>query len=65
MRKLSVWCKKAKIAMIRQDLTVNELAKALGRSRCYTSSILNGSREKIAIRKQISDFLNITDSDEE
>ena len=35
MRKLSVWCKKAKIAMIRQDLTVNELAKALGRSRCY------------------------------
>ena len=41
-KKLSPWCKKAKIAMIQNDISVNDLAEELGCSRCYLSSTLNG-----------------------
>lgn len=34
-KKLSPWCKKAKIAMIQNDISVNDLAEELGCSRCY------------------------------
>lgn len=40
-KKLSPWCKKAKIAMIQNDISVNDLAEELGCSRCYLSSTLN------------------------
>lgn len=39
-KKLSPWCKKAKIAMIQNDISVNDLAEELGCSRCYLSSTL-------------------------
>ena len=42
-KKLSPWCKKAKIAMIQNDISVNDLAEELGCSRCYLSSTLNGT----------------------
>ena len=57
-KKLSPWCKKAKIAMIQ-----NDLAEELGCSRCYLSSTLNGNNTSIEIRRRISDYLNISDSD--
>ena len=41
-KKLSVWCKSAKIEMIRRDIKTTTLAKNLGMNRSYVSSILNG-----------------------
>lgn len=58
-KKLSPWCKKAKIAMIQNDISVNDLAEELGCSRCYLSSTLNGKNTSIEIRRRISDYLNI------
>lgn len=40
--KLSPWCKRAKIEMIRKDISVNDLAEQLGNNRSYLSSVLNG-----------------------
>ena len=54
-KKLSPWCKKAKIAMIQNDISVNDLAEELGCSRCYLSSTLNGKNTSIEIRRRISD----------
>ena len=48
-KKLSPWCKKAKIAMIQNDISVNDLAEELGCSRCYLSSTLKKSEEESAI----------------
>lgn len=59
-KKLSPWCKKAKIAMIQNDISVNDLAEELGCSRCYLSSTLNGKKTSIEIRRRISDYLNIS-----
>lgn len=61
--KLSPWCKKAKIAMIKGDIEVNKLASELGYNRPYLSSVLNGRVVSPPARKCISDYLNITDSD--
>lgn len=51
-KKLSPWCKKAKIAMIQNDISVNDLAEELGCSRCYLSSTLNGKNTSIEIRRK-------------
>ena len=63
-KKLSPWCKKAKIAMILKDISVNDLAEELGCSRCYLSSTLNGNKTSVEIRKRVSDYLDISDSDD-
>lgn len=63
--KLSPWCKRAKIAMIKNDIAVNDLSAELKYNRSYLSSVLNGRVVSIPVRKRISDFLNISDSDEE
>ena len=44
-------------------ISVNDLAEELGCSRCYLSSTLNGKNTSIEIRRRISDYLNISDSD--
>lgn len=64
-RKLTPWCKRAKIEMIRKGLSVQELADEIGCTRSYLSATLNGITKSVSIRKRISDFLNISDSDEE
>lgn len=61
---LPPWCRKAKIAMAMQDLHVDDVARAVGYTRQYTSSVLNGGSVRMPARKKISDFLNITDADE-
>lgn len=63
--KLSPWCKRAKIAMIQQDISVNELAENIGCNRTCLSATLNGNKKYTLIRKRVSDFLDISDSDEE
>lgn len=65
MTKLPPWCKRAKIAMIQKDITVNDLSAKLEYNRTYVSSVLNGRVISPPVRKRISDFLNISDSDEE
>lgn len=62
-KKLSKWCKNAKIAMIKRDLKTAELASALEMNRSYVSSILNGRVYSAPAVKKISDYLGITDSD--
>ena len=57
--KLSPWCKAAKKALIDRDMTVTDLARALGMTREYTSSVLNGSRPVGKAVRKISDYLNI------
>lgn len=63
--KLSPWCKRAKIAMIENDISVNDLSAELEYNRSYISSVLNGRVISPPVRKRISDFLNISDSDDE
>lgn len=63
--KLSPWCKRAKIAMIQKDISVNELSEDLEYNRSYVSSVLNGRVISVPVRKRISDFLCISDSDDE
>lgn len=63
--KLSPWCKRAKIAMIENDIAVNDLSDELEYNRSYISSVLNGRVISPPVRKRISDFLNISDSDDE
>lgn len=62
-KKLSPWCKAAKIAMIEKDLEVTEVAKDLGMNRSYVSTILNGRVYSPPAVKKISDYLGIADSD--
>jgi len=62
-KKLSTWCKNAKIEMIRRDIKTTTLAKNLGMNRSYVSSILNGRVYSGPAVKRISDYLGISDSD--
>ena len=62
-KKLSPWCKAAKIEMIKRDITTTEMAKKLGMNRSYVSSIINGRIYSTTTVKKISDFLGIPDSD--
>ena len=63
--KLSPWCKRAKIAMIENDIAVKDLSAELGYNRSYISSVLNGRVISPPVRKRISDFLNISDADDD
>lgn len=60
-RKLPNWCKEAKITMIRKDITVPELASAVGMTRQYASAIVNGRVIAEPAIKKISDYLGISD----
>lgn len=64
-RKLSNWCKEAKIQMIRKDITVPELAEAIGVTRQYASAIVNGRVIAEPVVKKISDYLGISDQYDE
>lgn len=62
-KKLSAWCKNAKIEMINRDIKTTTLAKELDMNRSYVSSILNGRVYSAPAVKKISDYLGIADSD--
>ena len=61
-RKLSPWCKAVKVEMIRRDWEVSDLAERIGKSRQFTSGVVNGRIYAEPTVKQISDLLNITDT---
>ena len=60
-RKLSPWCKSAKIAMIQQDISIIDLADKLNLTRSYVTSIQNGRVTSPIAVKKISDYLHIPD----
>lgn len=59
---LSPWCKKVKCEMVIRDMTVSALAELIGRSREYTSAIVNGRIYSEPAVKEISDVLNISET---
>lgn len=61
-RILSPWCKQAKKELIDRDMTINDLAQAIGKSREYTSAVVNGRIYSEPVVKAISDVLNITET---
>lgn len=61
-RKIPDWCKEAKIAMIRKDITIPKLVEELGFTRQYISSIINGRVYAAPVIKKISDYLDISDN---
>lgn len=40
--RLPDWCKRAQIAMIRDDITLDDLAKATGYCRQHINAVING-----------------------
>ena len=61
-RKLSPWCKSAKCQLIKRDMSIAELAEKIGRTREYTSGIINGRIYSEPAVKLISDELNISET---
>lgn len=59
---LSPWCKRAKIEMIVRDINVVQLSEMIGRSREYTSSVINGRAFSMPVVQAISDVLNIPET---
>lgn len=58
-RKTSDWSKAVRIAMIQRDWDMGDLAKAIGLSREYTSSVVNERVRSAPTASAISDVLNI------
>ncbi len=58
-KKLTPWCESVKIAMIEREWSVQDLADAVGMSRVYTSSVINGRVQSEATMQLISNTLNI------
>ena len=61
-KKLSPWSKSVKIAMIKRDWSVRDLANAVKMSREYVSSVINGRVYSGPAVKMISDVLNIPET---
>lgn len=59
---LSPWCKAVKKKMIDLDMTIPELAEKIGKSREYTSAVVNGRMISEPTVKAISDELNIPET---
>lgn len=61
-RMLSPWCKQVKHELINRDMTVLELSEKIGKSREYTSAVVNGRIYSEPAVKAISDVLNIQEN---
>lgn len=53
------WGTKVKIAMLQKHMSMEELAKRVGRTRTYVSAIVNGRLFAEPTNKLISDVLDI------
>ena len=56
---LSPWCKNVKHKLIDRDMSIEDLAVMIGRTRQYTSAVVNGRIYSEPAVKEISDVLNI------
>lgn len=59
---LPTWCKVVKKELISRDMSIEDLANKIGRSREYTTAVVNGRQISSTIRNEISDFLNISNN---
>ncbi len=62
-KKMSLWNKHVKCELINRDMTVDDLAGSIGKSREYTSAVVNGRVIAEPVIKAISDVLNIPEAD--
>ena len=58
-RRYSAWSKSVKIALIQRDWNIGDLAEAIGKSREYTSAVVNERVRAAPSAQAISDILNI------
>lgn len=58
-RELPGWCKAAKIELVKRDMSITELAEKIGKTREWTSAVVNGRVYSEPTMKEISDYLNI------
>lgn len=58
--KLSPWCKRAQIAMIKKDITIEQLMNDTGYCRQHLKSVLNGRLISDKAISVISDYLGIS-----
>ena len=58
-RRYSEWSKAVKIALIQRDWDIGDLAKAIGKSREYTSAVVNERVRAAPSAQAISDILNV------
>lgn len=61
-RPLSEWAKLVKIALIQRNWDIGDLAKAIDRSRGYTSAVVNERVRAESVAQSISDVLNISNT---
>lgn len=61
-RKLPKWCKEVKKTLIDKDMTVESLAEKIGKTRIYTSAVVNGRIYSETAVKEISDVLGIAEN---
>ena len=59
---LSPWCKEVKHELIDRDMSISDLASMIGKTRQYTSAIVNGRIYSEPTVKEISDVLNIKET---
>lgn len=58
-RELPGWCKAAKIELVKRDMSITELAEKIGKTREWTSAVVNGRVYSEPTMKEISNYLNI------
>lgn len=60
--KKSPWCRAVRSEMAKRGWDVNDLAREIGKTREYTSAIINGRINAEPTIKLISDTLNIVEN---
>ena len=57
---LKDWCKKVRIALIEEELSIADLAELTGYSSSYIRAVISGRLLRIAtVRSKINEVLNI------
>lgn len=56
---IPAWGIKVKTALLERGMSITDLAKALGYSRCFVSSVINGTDESDILKERIETFLDV------
>lgn len=59
------WAKEAKKALIDKDMTITDLADALGMNRVYLSSVINGRVLSMQAKEKILSYLDLPEDADE
>ena len=59
------WAKEAKKALIDKDMTITDLADALGMNRVYLSSVINGRVLSTQAKEKILSYLDLPEDADE